>query len=179
MNFNSQINFDLQIQKLQSNHISQIVRAFSLIGWQKPASIYESYLLEQANGCREIWVAFNKNEFMGYVTLNWQSTYPPFRDGNIPEIMDLNVLPQFQNQRVGSYLLDYAEKHSLEAGKTTIGIGVGLLQDYGAAQRLYIRKGYIPDGLGITHNYQQVKYNELVTADDDLVLWFTKKIKQI
>ncbi|TXI92910.1 MAG: GNAT family N-acetyltransferase [Neisseriales bacterium] len=176
MSINSEISCKLKIQKLHPNHISQIVRAFSLIGWQKPASIYENYLIEQGNGCREVWVAFNKNEFVGYVTLNWQSMYQPFRHDNIPEIMDLNVLPQFQKQGVGSYLLDYAEKYAFETGKTDIGIGVGLLQDYGAAQRLYIRMGYLPDGLGITYNYQQVKYNELVTVDDDLVLWLTKKL---
>lgn len=38
------------------------------------------------------------------------------------------------------------------------------------------QRGYLPDGLGITYNYNRVDYNYKVSMDDDLVLWFTKKL---
>lgn len=57
-----------------------------------------------------------------------------------------------------------------------IGLGVGLYADYGAAQRLYVRKGYIPDGLGITYKGQHIKPGLEVCLDDDLVLFFMKKL---
>ena len=55
-----------------------------------------------------------------------------------------------------------------------IGIGVGLYKDYGFAQKLYVRMGYIPDGNGITYNYQPVKAGDSYPVDDDLLLWFKK-----
>jgi hypothetical protein len=53
---------------------------------------------------------------------------------------------------------------------------VGLSSDYGAAQRLYVRRGYIPDGRGIIYRGRTVNFGEAVTADDDLVLCFTREL---
>ena len=90
--------------------------------------------------------------------------------------MDLNVLPPYRNKGIGSALMDIAE---MEVGKnnTIVGIGFGLYDGYGNAQKLYIARGYVPDGLGITYNYSRVEYGTKVPLDDDLVLWFTKKLK--
>jgi hypothetical protein len=57
------------------------------------------------------------------------------------------------------------------------GIGVGMDPDYGAAQRLYVRRGYVPDGRGLTSHGQAVRWGEMVTVDDALVLWFTKTLR--
>ena len=46
-----------------------------------------------------------------------------------------------------SRLLEIAEKEVATKGDI-VGIGVGLYEDYGPAQRLYIKRGYIPDGKG-------------------------------
>jgi hypothetical protein len=66
-----------------------------------------------------------------------------------------------------------------EAGKfyDIVGLGVGLYDGYGSAQKLYIAKGYKPDGLGITYDYKSIEPGSQVCLDDDLVLWFTKKLK--
>ena len=44
-----------------------------------------------------VWLAFYEGEFAGYITLKWRSLYPSFKQQNIPEIMDLNVLPPYRN----------------------------------------------------------------------------------
>ena len=125
-----------KLSRLTHKDISFIVSAFSEIGWNKPASLYQKYLEEQEKGERCIWVAFKENDFTGYVTLKWQSNYLAFKDHNIPEISDLNVLPKFRKQGLASALLDHVET---EAGtrNSTVGIGVGLSADYGDAQKLY------------------------------------------
>jgi GNAT superfamily N-acetyltransferase len=119
-------------------------------------------------------------EFAGYVTLKWQSLYSSFRDQNIPEIMDLNVLPPFCRCGIGSMLLETAEKEAV-IRSNIVGIGTGLYAGkdggYGAAQRLYAKSGYIPDGKGVTYNYQPIIPGNSYPLDDDLVLWFTKKLK--
>ncbi len=72
-------------------------------------------------------------------------------------------------------MLDIAEKKAAERF-STIGIGVGLYNDYGSAQRLYVNRGYIPDGKGVTYDYSLAKPGDNLRLDDDLVLWFTKKL---
>ena len=162
-------------KKLSRDDIPSIVSAFAEIGWNKPASIYEKYFEEQENNQRCVWVAFKGGVFAGYVTLKWHSEYAPFHKKNIPEISDLNVLPKFRKQGIGLALLDQAEKEARKKS-STVGIGVGLSADYGDAQRLYVRRGYLPDRRGITYNYQPVSFDSNVCLDDDLVLWFTKRL---
>ena len=165
----------LEFKSLQQTDIPFIVAAFAELGWDKPASLYQQYLLEQENHQRCVWVAFQEGIFVGYITLKWHSEYAPFHQQGIPEIIDLNVLPKFRKQGIGSKLLDLAETEAQKKNKI-IGIGFGLYADYGNAQRLYIKRGYMPDGLGITYNYQPIDPGSIVCLDDDLVLWLTKEL---
>ena len=162
-----------ELRCLTQNDIPLIVSAFSEIGWDKPISLYQKYLEEQEKGERCVWVAFKEDDFAGYVTLKWQSNYPSFREKSIPEISDLNVLPKFRKQGLASTLLDLAEAET-RTRSPKVGIGFGLLADYGDAQKLYIKRGYSPDGLGITSHYEAISYGDQVCVDDELVLWFTK-----
>jgi len=170
----------IQICALIEKDIAVISDAFNQIGWNKPASLFEGYLKEQEAGERLVWVAHVQDEFAGYVTLKWRSSYPFFKEQNIPEIMDLNVLPSFRKMGIGSLLLDTAEKVALTKSQI-IGIGVGLYAGedggYGSAQRLYVKRGYIPDGKGVTYNYEPTVPGNSYQLDDDLVLWFTNNLK--
>lgn len=163
------------IRPFLSTDIDNIVKQFANNNWTKPRVTFENYWQEQTANERILWLAFHQQQFAGYITLKWDSLYPPFQDKKIPEIMDLNVLPPYRNQGVGSALLDVAEA---EASKqhAIVGLGVGLYPDYGSAQKLYIKRGYRPDGLGITWNYQRVIPGSQVCLDDDLILWFTKEL---
>ena len=114
-------------------------------------------------------------EFAGYVTVVWESDYPPFRDAGIPEIVDFNVLIKFQRQGVGTVLLDGAERCIAERSRVA-GIGVGLTADYGAAQVLYVKRGYIPDGRGLAQAGRAIRHGEQVTVDDDLAVYFMKRL---
>lgn len=166
----------LLIRHLENSDIPVIVDAFLQSNWtEKPSHTFEQYLDEQTKQERHVWVAYINNQFAGYVTLKWVSNYQYFKKKNIPEIIDLNVLPNFRNSGIGSKLLHTCEEMVLT--KTdTIGIGVGLYPDYGAAQKLYVKRGYIPDGMGVTYDYKPVVPGDKYPLDDDLVLWFTKKL---
>jgi hypothetical protein len=52
---------------------------------------------------------------------------------------------------------------------------VGVYSDYGPAQRMYAKRGYIPDGMGLFHKGQPVKPGRDVFVDDDLVLYLVKE----
>lgn len=165
------------VRQLQESDISLIVDSFAAHNWQKPSTLFVKYLQEQQLGTRFVWVAFDGEKLAGYVTLTKKSLYEPFLLNDIFEINDLNVLPPYRKQGIGSALIDIAEKQAFKE-RDTVGIGVGLYQDYGAAQKIYISRGYKPDGMGVTYNYQSIEPGKMVCLDDDLVLWFTKNKKQ-
>lgn len=163
------------LRSLNENDIPKIVDVFTSLDWYKPFAIYKSYLQEQKDGKRMVWVAFVDERFVGYVTLKWQSSYQPFQKNRIPEINDLNVVPAFQGKGIGSQLLNAAEQKAKERS-SIVGIGVGLSADYGRAQQIYVNRGYVPDGRGVTYKNEFIKAGNSVKINDDLVLWLLKKI---
>jgi GNAT superfamily N-acetyltransferase len=171
---------DKKLKTLDSFDIPILVEAFEKANWPKPASIFETYLQEQLIDSRLMWVAHVSNKLAGYVTLKWHSQYEPFAIAKIPEIIDLNVLPPFRKRGIGSMLLDAAEKEAI-LKSDVVGLGVGLYGgpdgSYGAAQKLYVKRGYIPDGKGATYNYQKAVPLTRYSLDDYLLLWLTKKLR--
>jgi GNAT superfamily N-acetyltransferase len=153
-----------------------ISAAFTMQGWNKPQEQYERYWQESEQGSRLVLVAERDGVFAGYVTLLWQSDYEGFKSQDIPEIVDFNVLKAFQRQGVGTALMDEAERRIGERNPIA-GLGVGLTPDYGPAQVLYVKRGYVPDGTGIYHNGQLLKHGGLATVDDDLVMYLTKTLR--
>lgn len=167
----------LTIRSLCQDDPDQIAAAFEQIGWNKPASQYEGYLKAQAAGERPVLVAEVAGTFAGYVTLKWTPEYAPFADAGIPEIQDLNVLPQHRRRGIATALMDAAETLAQERS-STVGIGVGMYPDYGNAQRLYVLRGYVPDGRGLTYDGRVLAPMEPTVNDDDLVLYFTRDLNR-
>jgi ribosomal protein S18 acetylase RimI-like enzyme len=163
------------IRLLERGDISEIAEAFRVLGWNKPASQYERYLSQQEVGVRDVYVAFVDDQFAGYLTICWESSYKPFLVNSIPEIVDFNVLPEFRRMGIGTHLMDTAE-HEIARVSSVAGIGVGMTGDYGPAQKLYILRGYIPDGRGLHWRDHHVHYHEDITVDDDLALYLTKEL---
>ena len=59
----------------------------------------------------------------------------------------------------------------------TVCLAVGLHNGYGAAQRMYVKRGYIPDGSGAWYRGKNcTPYDTVYTNDDDLVLYLSKKL---
>ncbi|MDF2964940.1 MAG: Acyl-CoA N-acyltransferase [Rickettsiaceae bacterium] len=166
----------ISIKPFTESHIPLIVKNFAAHNWLKTPELFESYLKEQQINERIIWLAFLKDQFVGYVTLKMNSTYVPFYEAQIPEINDFNVLPSFRGKGIGSKLLEVAETEAAKRSNI-VGLGVGLHESYGNAQKLYVKRGYIPDGRGITYKDRIVEFDEKIPLDDDLVIWFTKKLR--
>lgn len=154
-----------------------IAEAFAALGWPgKTGGQYRRYLDEQTHGTRAVLVADVEGQFAGYLTVCWTSGYAPFRAAGIPEIVDLNVLPRFRRRGIGSVLMDTAEQ-LISTSSDTAGLGVGLYQDYAAAHRMYLRRGYLPDGRGLAYCGVTVKPLTAVRVDDDLALMMTRRLR--
>ena len=114
--------------------------------------------------------------FAGDLTVIWDSEYRPFRDARVPEISDISVVPWLQRKGVGTQLMQAAEARIAELSSVA-GIGVGMTADYGPAQRLYMLRGYAPDGRGLMSHQRPVEYATQVPVDHELTLYLTKQVR--
>lgn len=163
------------LRVLNENDPKVISNSFQEQGWDKSAELYMNYLNEQKNGERVCIIGEIDGVFAGYVNVIWHSYYPSFREHNIPEINDFNVLIKYRRHGIGSRLMDKAEEVIKERSDTA-GIGVGLYSDYGHAQILYAKRGYVPDGKGIHNTQRYIEYGEKVAIDHDVALYLIKKM---
>ena len=62
--------------------------------------------------------------------------------------MDLMVFPEYRNKGIASKLMDVAEKEATRFNNK-IYLEVCPNKEYGPAQRMYAKRGYIPDGKGV------------------------------
>lgn len=112
----------------------------------------------------------------GLVTLRWTSRNPSFAERGIPLVHQLAVAPSFRRQGVATALLEAAEHLAAARGRSQVGITVGLFDEYGPAQRLYARRGYLPDGRGACRGQVPLRQGETVEVGHDLILWLTKDL---
>ena len=162
------------IRKMQSSDIKDLSRGFISQGWPGREEILARYFLEQECGEREVLVAEIEGAVAGYITILPDAKQGPFA-GMAPELSDFNVFEPFQNQGIGNLLLEEAEKRvRLISDKVTL--GVGLHSGYGPAQRLYIKRGYIPDGTGVWYQNHQPAMNAVCEDIGDLVLYLSKNL---
>ncbi len=167
---------EARIRSLQHPDANTISAAFTDIDSHKPASQFLLYGAEQATGRRIVLVATIDGRFVGYTTLVWKPEYAHFRELGIPEIVDLNVLPPYRRRGIASRLVDMVE-HLATARAPAVGIAVGLHPGYNAAQRMYVLRGYVPDGRGVAYDNRYVQQGEQVIFDDRLALYLTKSLR--
>ena len=165
----------LELREIRKSDCTQISKSFELQGWDKPVAQFEKYLEAQENKERDVIIAEMNGEFAGYLTIKWKSDYKPFQKEGIPEIVDFNVLKKYQRQGIGTSLMDEAEDR-IKKVSDYAGIGFGVYSDYGAAQILYINRGYKPDGNGIVKDSIPLKYGDTIIIDHSVVFCLTKKL---
>ena len=162
------------IRKMQESDIQELSRGFISQGWPSREEILTRYFKEQESGEREVLVAEVGGAVAGYITILPCAKQGPFAE-IYPELSDFNVFEPFQNQGIGNLLLEEAEKRvRLISDKVTL--GVGLHSGYGPAQRLYIKRGYIPDGTGVWYQNHQPAMNAVCEDIGELVLYLSKNL---
>ena len=162
------------IRKMQESDIKELSRGFISQGWPSREEILTRYFKEQESGEREVLVAKVEGAVAGYITILPCAKQGPFAE-IYPELSDFNVFEPFQNQGIGNLLMEEAEKRvKLTSDKVTL--GVGLHSGYGPAQRLYIKRGYIPDGTGVWYQNHQPAMNAVCEDIGELVLYLSKNL---
>jgi len=159
---------------MQTSDVKELSQGFINQGWPGREEILARYFLEQECGEREVLVAEVKGALAGYITILPSAKHGPFAE-IYPELSDFNVFEPFQNQGIGNLLMEEAEKRvKLISDKVTL--GVGLHSGYGPAQRLYIKRGYIPDGSGVWYQNHRPAMDATCEDIGDLVLYLSKNL---
>ena len=162
------------IRKMQESDIKDLSRGFISQGWPSREEILTRYFKEQESGEREVLVAEVEGALAGYISILPCAKQGPFAE-IYPELSDFNVFEPFQNQGIGNFLMEEAENRvKLFSDKVTL--GVGLHSGYGPAQRLYIKRGYIPDGTGVWYQNHQPAMNAVCEDIGELVLYLSKNL---
>jgi len=164
---------------LQKEDLMAVIKTF-IFPWTSPEVTqekWERYYTEQQTNNRTVCVAKFGDEFIGYGSLLNNTEYPEFKNKGIPEINDVWISAEYRGNGFGKELVQCLEAIALKENHKQVGIGVGLYKDYGFAQKLYVRMGYIPDGNGVTYKYQPVNPGDSHPVDDDLIIWFKKDLR--
>ena len=163
------------IRNMIKSDIESLSHGFMNQGWPAREEILASYFWEQASGDREVLVAEIDGAVAGYVTILPSAKHGPFAS-IYPELSDFNVFEPFRNKGIGNRLLEKAEQGVKRfSGKVCLGVGLHL--GYGPAQRLYIKRGYIPDGTGVWYRNKPLEMGASCQNDDDLVLYLSKDLQ--
>ena len=145
-------------------------------GWDATIDKYEMRLRHQAEG-RAIALAAEWNgNVAGYVNVYPDAKSGAFANRGYAEIVDFGVLEKYRHRGLGGKLMDIAEQIAFSYSDV-IYLGVGLHSGYGSAQRMYVKRGYIPDGSGVWYRDQRWEPYRDCCNDDDLVLYLSKQIK--
>ena len=136
---------------------------------------YDMRLQDRADGKAVALAAEYQGQTAGYISIYPDSDRGAFAGKGLPELVDFGVLKKYRNHGIGSLLMDTAEQ--IAAGfADTVYLRVGLHSGYGSAQRMYIKRGYIPDGSGVWYGDHICEPYTDCCNDDDLILYLSKKL---
>ena len=167
---------NLIIRNMENADARVFTEEFTAQGWHPSMAEYRSRLNDQSDGKCIALTAVYAGCPAGYVYVYLHANEGPFKEKGWPIIVDFNVLEKYQRKGIGNRLMDAAEQIASQYADTVC-LGVGLCGSYGAAQRMYVKRGYIPDGSGVWYQGKQcVQYETVCTIDDDLILFFSKKL---
>ena len=167
----------LRIRSMVPDDAAILFSTYVSYGWHPLRETYENYYKEQEEGSRRVFIAEYQGEVKGQCSLLLHPFQGPWGGRGIPEIMDLSVFQDCRRKGIGNKLLDMAE---IEASGIAdrVCLAVGLHSGYGAAQRIYVKRGYIPDGSGVWYRGKVLEQYAPCVNDDDLLLFLSKKLRK-
>ena len=167
---------ELVIRNMEEADAQVFFDEYTAQGWHPEVEYYLMRMREQAEGKCVALTAAYQGHLAGSVYVYQNAHEGPFKEKGYPIIVDFGVLKKYQRKGIGNKLLDVAEQIAGQYADTVC-LGVGLCDAYGSAQRMYVKRGYIPDGSGVWYQDKQcIQYETVCTIDDDLVLFLSKSL---
>ena len=167
---------ELVIRPMEAGDIPALVAREQAQGWDASEEKFRQRLRDRDDGLCTPLTALYHGEPAGYLSVYYEARQGPFAGRGWPELVDFGVLEKFRRHGIGARLMDEAEQIAA-ARSDTVCLGVGLHAGYGSAQRMYIRRGYLPDGSGVWYGAQVCAPYADCRNDDELVLYLSKKLR--
>ena len=120
-------------------------------------------------------LALYDGEVAGYVFLYHKCKWGGMANCGIPGIVDLIVFKKYRNKGVATVLMDVAEEIAKKYCDKVY-LDVCLNKEYGPAQRLYVKRGYVPDGKGVYYEEKVCEIDAVCKNDDELTLCLVKEL---
>lgn len=167
---------ELTIRDLCEADAEAIAREEVLQGWLGASpEKYRQRLRDRDEGRAVALAADLNGHVAGYINVYPDAQTGAFGGKGLPEIVDFGVLEKYRGRGIGFRLMDAAEAIAARYADTVY-LGVGLHSGYGAAQRMYVKRGYIPDGSGVWYRDRVCEPYTPCENDDDLVLYLSKRL---
>ena len=168
-------NAELIIRDLTAEDAPVITKEEIAQGWNATIDKYLNRLKDQSEGKCISLVAVYKGNIAGYVNVYPNSEWGAFGNQGYAEIIDFGVLEKYRRHGIGNKLMDIAEEIASKYSNIVY-LGVGLHSGYGSAQRMYVKRGYLPDGSGVWYGSDICEPYSQCCNDDDLNLYLSKEI---
>lgn len=142
---------------------------------------FEQQLNWQKDGESFALLAFFDGQIAGCVFLFQKCRWGGLRNLGLPSIVDLYVMERYRKSGVGTALLYVAEDMAAQYNDK-IYLNVPINSAHGAAQKLYMKRGYVPDGSGLYHDpdgnghCEVCPVNAMCMNDDNLTLCLVKAL---
>ena len=120
-------------------------------------------------------VATYNNEVAGYVFVYYKCRWGGLANSCIPGVVDLIVFQKYRKKGIATALMDAAEAIARKYA-SRVYLDVCLNSEYGPAQRLYIKRGYLPDGKGAYYEEKVCETGAVIKNDDELTLCLVKEL---
>ena len=159
-----------EIAELASDELPSTVEWFAANYYGGDASAGEKHFADHFEG-GATYIGRTGRTIAGFITMRWVN-----RRHSIPFIHHFEVFDPYKRHGLGNRLMCAVENRVAEVADT-LGVSVGLFDAYGPAQRLYVKRGYVPDGQGVYKDGVPVKRGEVCRMDHDLILWLTKDLR--
>ncbi len=166
---------NLEIRRVKQEDLEEVIALFAREVYPWDPTEAETHFADHREGGGASFLAYVDGRLAAYVTIRWVSRNERFREENIPLIHHLGVFDQYQRRGIASRLMDEAEALIATRARKA-GITVGIFDAYGPAQRLYAKRGYIPDGRGVCQGHRPIQQGETLKIDHDLIIWMTKDL---
>ena len=167
---------NLVIRQINAEDITDICKAQNDTS-EKNRNYFKNQVANQEKENSTALLALYRGEIAGYVFLYFKCKWGGLGNQGIPGVVDLKVLEPYRKKGIGNRLMDVAEEIAGAYGDKVY-LDVCLNSDYGAAQRLYIKRGYLPDGKGVYYEEKICPVDAPCKNDDELTLCVVKDLRK-
>lgn len=162
--------YDFEVHQVTREELPEIIDWFATSYYDNREDA-EAHFADHFDGQGATFIANCGDQVAGYITVALKA-----RIKDMPCIANLVVFEPYRRHGLGSQLMDVAEAY-LAKGADQVVLWVPIIGRYGPAQRLYAKRGYVPDGDGVVKHGVPVEEGETHRIDEDLLLCLVKDLE--